>query len=105
MPMTGRKFIDVNGVKTCYYEQGDGPIMVLFHGGNFGSNDAADCAVDWALNFDGLAEKYHVFAIDKIGQGYTGIPMRDEDYTMDAAVRRGRPSDDDAGQLRRSHAE
>ena len=87
MPMTERKFVDVDGISTCYYEKGAGPILVLFHGGNFGSNDLADCALDWALNFDALAEKYHVFAIDKIGQGYTGIPRSDSDYTMAAVVR------------------
>ena len=83
MPMNERKFIDVDGISTCYYEQGEGPILVLFHGGNFGSNDAADCALDWALNFDELSEKYRVFAIDKIGQGYTANPKNDGDYTMD----------------------
>jgi len=57
---------------------------VLFHGGHFGSHDAADCAEDWSLNFDGLAERFHVYAVDKIGQGFTDNPQRDEDYTMAA---------------------
>jgi len=87
MPMTERKFVDVEGIRTSYYEQGSGPLLVLFHGGNFGAPDAADCALDWALNFDGLSERYHVLAIDKIGQGYTDSPRRDEDYTMAAVVR------------------
>jgi pimeloyl-ACP methyl ester carboxylesterase len=87
MRMTDRKFIDVDGINTCYYEKGEGPTLVLFHGGNTGSNDGADCALDWALNFDALAEKYHVIAIDKIGQGYTDIPKKDEDYAMSAVVR------------------
>lgn len=86
MEMTERKFIDVEGIRTCYYEKGSGPIMILLHGGNFGSNDAADCALDWGLNFIGLAEKYHVLAIDKIGQGYTANPLKDEDYTMEKVV-------------------
>jgi 2-hydroxy-6-oxo-6-(2'-carboxyphenyl)-hexa-2,4-dienoate hydrolase len=38
------------------------------------------------LNFDGLAELFHVFAVDKIGQGFTDNPKRDEDYTMAAVV-------------------
>jgi pimeloyl-ACP methyl ester carboxylesterase len=59
---------------------------VLFHGGHFGSHDAADCAEDWSLNFDGLAEWFHVYAVDKIGQGFTDNPKRDEDYTMAAVV-------------------
>ena len=45
MPMDQRKFVDVEGIKTCYYEAGDGPPLVLFHGGNTGSPDAADCAL------------------------------------------------------------
>ena len=86
MPMDQRKFIDVEGIETCYYEAGDGPPLVLFHGGNFGSDDLADCALDWGLNFDGLAERYRVIAIDKIGQGYTANPKTDDDYTMAATV-------------------
>ncbi|HET9295694.1 MAG TPA: alpha/beta hydrolase [Candidatus Binatia bacterium] len=84
--MTGEKYINVDGIKTRYFEKGSGPAVVLFHGGNFGSHDAADCAEDWSLNFDGLAEWFHVFALDKIGQGFTDNPQRDEDYTMAAVV-------------------
>jgi pimeloyl-ACP methyl ester carboxylesterase len=87
MTMIGRKFIDVGGIRTAYYEKGQGPLMVLFHGGNFGAPDAADCSLDWGLNFDTLAQSYHVFAIDKIGQGYTEAPLKDEDYTMASVVR------------------
>ena len=47
---------------------------------------AADCAEDWNLNFDGLAQWFHVYAVDKIGQGYTDNPKRDEDYTMATVV-------------------
>jgi len=84
--MTNEKFIDVNGIRTRYFEKGAGPIVVLFHGGHFGSHDAADCAEDWSLNFDGLAHWFHVYAVDKIGQGYSDNPQRDEDYTMATVV-------------------
>jgi 2-hydroxy-6-oxonona-2,4-dienedioate hydrolase len=84
--MTTEKFIDVDGIRTRYFEKGTGPAVVLFHGGHFGSHDAADCADDWSLNFDGLAEWFHVYAVDKIGQGFTDNPKRDEDYTMAAVV-------------------
>ena len=84
--MTGEKFIDVDGIRTRYFEAGTGPVVVLFHGGHFGSHDAADCAEDWSLNFDGLAEWFHVYAVDKIGQGYTDNPKRDEDYTVATVV-------------------
>ncbi len=85
--MTGEKFIDVDGIRTRYFEQGRGPMVVLFHGGHFGSQDCADCAEDWSLNFDGLAQWFHVLAVDKIGQGHTDNPQSDEDYTMAAVVR------------------
>jgi 2-hydroxy-6-oxonona-2,4-dienedioate hydrolase len=84
--MTNEKFIDVDGIRTRYFEKGTGPAVVLFHGGHFGSHDAADCADDWSLNFDGLAESFHVYAVDKIGQGFTDNPKRDEDYTIAAVV-------------------
>jgi 2-hydroxy-6-oxonona-2,4-dienedioate hydrolase len=84
--MTGEKFIDVDGIRTRYFEKGDGPVVVLFHGGLFGSNDAADCAEDWGLNFDGLAKWFHVYAVDKIGQGHTDNPKTDADYTMSTVV-------------------
>ncbi len=87
MPMMNEKFIDVDGIKTRYFEKGGGEALVLFHGGNFGSNDAVDCADDWGLNFEGLARWSRVYAIDKLGQGYTDNPKSDEDYTMAAVVR------------------
>jgi len=86
MAMVGEKFIEIDGVRTRYFEKGAGPIVVLFHGGHFGSHDAADCADDWSLNFDGLAQWFHVYAVDKIGQGFTDNPKTDENYTMAAVV-------------------
>lgn len=86
MPMTGEKFVDVGGIRTRYFEKGTGEPVVLFHGGNFGSNTSADSADDWDSNFDDLARRYRVFAIDKLGQGYTDNPKTDDDYTMHAVV-------------------
>lgn len=80
------KFIDVEGIRTHYYEKGDGRPLVLIHGGAMGHITAADSAYDWSTNFDSLAERYRVFAIDKLGQGYTDNPARDEDYSMAATV-------------------
>ena len=84
--MQREKFIDVDGTRTRYFEAGSGPALVLFHGGHFGSHDAADCAEDWSLNFEELAKWFRVFAVDKIGQGFTDNPRKDEDYTMAAVV-------------------
>ncbi len=86
MDISQAKFIDVDGIDTRYFDKGAGETIVLFHGGNFGSHHGADCAVDWNLNFDGLAAECRVIAVDKIGQGYTGNPETDDDYTMARVV-------------------
>ena len=85
MSMTEEKFVDVAGIRTRYFVKGDGEPMVLIHGADYGAM-SADCANDWDLNFDGLAESYRVFAFDKLGQGYTDNPKTDDDYTMAAQV-------------------
>ncbi|MFQ5932681.1 MAG: alpha/beta fold hydrolase, partial [Nitrospiraceae bacterium] len=87
MAMAEEKYVEVEGVRTRYFEKGQGETLVLFHGGNFGSHDAAHCAADWHLNFSGLASWSHVYAVDKLGQGYTDNPKTDEDYTIAAVVK------------------
>ena len=87
MKSADEKFVDVDGIRTRYFEKGSGENVVLIHGGVFGSNDAADCSVDWALNFDALARWFHVYAVDKLGQGLTDNPPSDADYTMAATIR------------------
>ncbi|MDE0176742.1 MAG: alpha/beta fold hydrolase [Defluviicoccus sp.] len=87
MDFSQAKFVDVDGINTRYFDRGTGETIVLFHGGNFGSHHGADCAADWNLNFDGLAEECRVIAVDKIGQGYTDNPETDDDYTMARVVR------------------
>ncbi len=84
--MQNEKYLDVDGIRTRYFEAGSGPTVILFHGGHFGSHDAADCAEDWSLNFDGLAKWFHVIAVDRIGQGFTDNPKRDDDYTYAAVI-------------------
>ncbi len=86
--MPERQEIDIAGVKTAYYAAGEGPeTIVLIYGGNFGTADSASSALVWDLNFSELAKHHKVIAFDKLGQGYTGPPLRDEDYTMSAVVR------------------
>jgi pimeloyl-ACP methyl ester carboxylesterase len=82
----GAKFIDVDGISTRYFERGSatGEPMVLVHGDNPGNRGSA---VDWEFNADGLAESgFRVFAVDKIGCGYTDNPPRDEDYVIGSSV-------------------
>ena len=72
--MTGARFIDVDGIRTRYFEKGGGEALVLFHGSHFGTTDACDSAIDWELNFDRLAQWFRVIAVDKLGQGHTDNP-------------------------------
>ena len=65
------KFVDVKGTNTRYFEAGEGETMLLVHGGQFGGGASAE---DWFLNFDALAESFHVYALDKTGQGYSDRP-------------------------------
>jgi pimeloyl-ACP methyl ester carboxylesterase len=85
--MTGERFVDVDGIRTRYFDKGSGDVLVLFHGSHLGTNDACESALDWELNFDRLAEWFRVIAVDKLGQGHTDNPKSDEDYTMAATVR------------------
>lgn len=85
MPKKG-KFISVDGVKTHYYEKGRGRTVVLVHGGHLGAAEASGNSWTWSRNFDALAKQFRVVAVDKLGQGYTGNPKRDSDYTMAAIV-------------------
>lgn len=86
MGLTGERFVDVGGVRTRYFDKGEGETVVLVHGGNFGSTGCADAADDWGLNFDGMSKWCRVIAFDKLGQGYTDNPRTDDDYTMHAVV-------------------
>jgi 2-hydroxy-6-oxo-6-(2'-carboxyphenyl)-hexa-2,4-dienoate hydrolase len=83
-PMDEVKFVDVDGVRTGYFEGGSGEVMVLVHGGGFGSS--AHYSNNWRSIFDYLASHFHVYAIDKLGQGHTDNPQRDADYTMMAVT-------------------
>lgn len=81
------RWVDVDGIRTRYFDEGKGRPVVLVHGGNKGDASGGACAEDWNLNFAHLAERYRVISIDRLGQGYTDNPQRDEDYTMGAACR------------------
>ena len=84
----GEKWLDVDGIRTRYFEAGEGDLpIVLIHGGQMGDASGGENAEDWDLNFPILARRFKVISIDRIGQGYTDNPNRDEDCTMAASVR------------------
>jgi 2-hydroxy-6-oxo-6-(2'-carboxyphenyl)-hexa-2,4-dienoate hydrolase len=78
MPDEHGKFIDVDGIRTHYWEKGSGPALLLVHGGQPTGKDGG--ALTWLRNFDGLAERFHVYALDRLGQGLTDNPQSREDY-------------------------
>lgn len=78
MPDEEGKFVDVDGIRTHYWDKGTGPALLLLHGGQ--PTGKAGGALTWLRNFDGLAEHFHVYAIDRIGQGLTDNPKTREDY-------------------------
>jgi 2-hydroxy-6-oxonona-2,4-dienedioate hydrolase len=70
------KFIDVQGVRTRYYEYGQGEPLVLVHGGGRGTTSSAN---NWSPVIPLLAKRFHVFALDKSAAGMTGNPLDDAD--------------------------
>ena len=85
--MTDPRFIDVDGIRTRYFDKGSGEVLLLVHGSHFGTPDACESALDWEFNFDALAQSFRVIAMDKLGQGYTDNPRTDADYTMAGTVK------------------
>ena len=85
--MPPAKWIDVEGVPTCYFEAGTGEPVLFIYGGSTGVADSAECAGAWNLNLLPIAERYRGIVLDKIGQGYTGNHSSDENYTIGDVVR------------------
>ena len=77
-------YVDVNGIRTRYLEAGKGEPLLLVHGGDFSRYPGS--ASDWDMNIDSFAEFFHVFAIDKIGCGFTDNPKSDEEYVIGTTV-------------------
>lgn len=77
------KFIDVKGVRTRYYEAGQGEPMVLVHGEGWSGHSSANT---WSKNIPGLAKRFHVYAADKLASGMTGNPLDDKDYNIQGEV-------------------
>lgn len=75
------RYVDVDGKRTRYLGAGDGEPMVLVHGGHFGTRSSAE---DWELNLGRLGADFSVYAIDKLGMGFTDNPDSDSEYTIDA---------------------
>jgi pimeloyl-ACP methyl ester carboxylesterase len=77
------KFIDVDGIKTRYYDEGQGEALVMVHGSRFSPWGSANT---WTRNIAGLSKKYRVIAPDKLAAGMTGNPKTLDDFTQHAIV-------------------
>lgn len=78
------RVVDAGGIATRVYEAGDGPPLLLVHGGDFGSLYSLDA---WSLNLEALAQQFRVIAFDKLGQGHTANPEHDEAYSYERLLR------------------
>lgn len=89
MRMGESKYIDVDGIRTRYFEAGRGPTVLLIHGGGY--DYRLSIAVDdWEPLFAELADTFHVVAFDKLGAGETDGPAHDAGYTMGAVLQHAR---------------
>jgi 2-hydroxy-6-oxonona-2,4-dienedioate hydrolase len=77
-------FVEVDGIRTRYYEDGTGEPLVLFSGGEFASLYSLDA---FSLNLPALARHFRVIAVDKLGQGHSDNPKTDADYSVAALLR------------------
>ncbi len=67
--MTGyqHRTIRIADIKTHFLEAGNGPDLVLLHGGEYG----ASAEITWKYNIESLAQQFHVVAPDILGWGET----------------------------------
>jgi pimeloyl-ACP methyl ester carboxylesterase len=73
------KFVDANGIRTRYYDYGQGEAIVLVHGGE-PENALTSSANTWSRNIRALSRRFRVLALDRLAQGLTANPRRDEDF-------------------------
>lgn len=79
------KFVEVDGIRTRYLEEGEGHPIVLFHGGEFGGNTGAH--VFPPEFYKGFGEAGHrAVGIDRLGQAQTDNPRTHEDYRISAVI-------------------
>lgn len=68
------RFINIDGVRMHYRDEGTGPVVVLFHA-NFSN------LIDWDPWVDALKDRYRVVRVDMTSHGLTG-PDPTGDYTL-----------------------
>lgn len=64
-------FLEADGLRTRYYEVGEGEPLLLLHGGLWNGSSSAN---DWAPAFEPLGERFRTLAFDRAGCGLTDNP-------------------------------
>ena len=76
MASINHRFVDTNGIKMHFAEQGQGPLIILCHG-------FPECWYSWRHQVPALAEAgFHVVAPDQRGYGQTDRPEPIEAYNI-----------------------
>ncbi|HJP04751.1 MAG: hypothetical protein CL799_11190 [Chromatiales bacterium] len=78
MPLADARYINVNGIRTRYFDKGSGPVLILVHGGQAGG--ANNSAQKWEQNFAALSHNYRVIALDRLAQAGTDNFPAVKDY-------------------------
>lgn len=77
------EFVDVSGTGTRYYDVGDGPPLVLIHGGGWSGTSSANT---WSTVLDSLSSEFRVLAFDRIGCGMTDNPDDVDGYRYGSEI-------------------
>ena len=64
------EYMQAGGYKTHYHEAGSGETVLFIHG----SGPGVTAWANWRLTLPGLAQKFHVLALDVLGFGYSERP-------------------------------
>lgn len=79
------RYVDIDGIRTRYLEEGAGQPIVLFHGGEFGGSTGAH--VFPPELYTGLAaDGFRAVGIDRLGQAQTDNPRTPDDYRISAVI-------------------
>lgn len=74
------KFVEVDGVRTRYYDEGKGSETLLVIPSGFTAGPSSINV--FSRNIPGLAKKYRVVAVDRLASGLTDNPKDDSQYSF-----------------------
>lgn len=77
------RFVEVAGTRTRYYDLGDGPPLVLVHGGAWNGTSNANT---WSTVLGRLSDRFRVLALDRFGCGMTDGPDDGDGYRYGVGV-------------------